>query len=118
MRPLPQSPASPHPLLQLTLVVAAMQLDNQTLETHHPVVLAPSSNASLVAGSQVRPATGGARAAAHALVAELCSHLPRPVDLTAVPPHVAERNPRLPHARPLHKTNNAGPRPPSPRNNL
>lgn len=39
--------------LQLTLVVAALQLDNQTLETHHPVVLAPSSNGSLYAGTQV-----------------------------------------------------------------
>jgi hypothetical protein len=39
--------------LQLTLVVAALQLDNQTLETHHPVVLAPSSNSSLYAGAQV-----------------------------------------------------------------
>ncbi|KIY97560.1 hypothetical protein MNEG_10403 [Monoraphidium neglectum] len=38
--------------LQLTLVVAALQLDNQALETHHPVVLAPSGNASLVAGAQ------------------------------------------------------------------
>ena len=43
--------------LQLTLAVQAVQLDNQALDTHHPVVLAPSSSAGLYAGAQVR---GGA----------------------------------------------------------